>query len=123
MKAEETDLVDGVDDTHALFLAPVEIQMPSGELPVARDGTMGGVPSYQADPPKPHHASSTENPFFGSERPCGCPGNEVCPHGTPALLMGLAPTTRDEYLGLSRDNPPTLQATKPAAKKKAAAKR
>ncbi len=35
-------------------------------------------------------------------RPCGCPGNEICLHGTPAVLMGIEPTHRDEYLGISR---------------------
>lgn len=29
------------------------IVMPAGELPVVRDGTVGGIPAYEADPPAP----------------------------------------------------------------------
>ncbi len=73
-------------ETHPLLLPEVPIVMPSGEIPIARDGTIGGIQAYEAD----------------RARPCGCPGNEVCLHGTPALLMGLEPTTRDDYLGIRR---------------------
>ena len=75
-------------DTHPLTLPDTPIVMPAGELPVVREGTVGGIPAYEADQPK---------------RPCGCPGNDVCLHGTPAILIGLEPTTRDDYLGIPRD--------------------
>lgn len=37
------------NDFHPL-IAPVDtLVMPTGELPVVRDGTVGGVPSYEDD--------------------------------------------------------------------------
>lgn len=40
------------NETHALILPEVPIVMPSGELPVVRAGTVGGIPAYEADPLK-----------------------------------------------------------------------
>lgn len=75
------------EEFHPLVLPDAPIVMPTGALlPVVREGTVGGIPAYEAD----------------QGRPCGCPGNEVCLHGTPALLMDLEPTTRDVYLGIPR---------------------
>lgn len=97
------------NETHALVLPEVSIVMPTGALPVVREGTVGGIPAYEADPPK---------------RPCGCQGNEVCLHGTPAILMLVEPTTRDEYLGIPRDTTPiTFAPAVKKAKKKAPAKK
>ena len=36
------------DETHPLVLPDQPIVMPT-ELPVARDGTIGGIPAYEAD--------------------------------------------------------------------------
>ena len=51
MKAKEPD--PPIDEMHALLLPDVEIVMPSGDTPVVRDGTRGGIPAYEADLPKP----------------------------------------------------------------------
>ncbi len=42
---------DAIDETHSLMLPEVPIVMPAGALPVVRDGTMSGVPAYEAGPP------------------------------------------------------------------------
>ena len=42
--------MDDVDDeTHPLVLPEVPIVMPDGELPVVREGTIGGMPAYEAE--------------------------------------------------------------------------
>ncbi len=40
---------DVENETHPLLLPDTPIVMPSGEIPVARDGTIGGIPAYEAD--------------------------------------------------------------------------
>lgn len=73
------------DETHPLFLPDVPLVMPKGELPVVREGTIGGIPAYKADPPK---------------RSCGCPdAGHVCLH-TPIDDVDYSGF---EWLGISRE--------------------
>lgn len=37
------------EEFHPLVLPDVPIVMPAGALPVVRDGTVGGIPAYEAD--------------------------------------------------------------------------
>lgn len=37
------------DETHPLVLLEVPIVMPVGALPIVREGTLGGIPAYEAD--------------------------------------------------------------------------
>ena len=47
MSRDESPDDEAGTDTHALYLAPVEIQMPKdGVIPVVRPGTMGGTPNH-----------------------------------------------------------------------------
>lgn len=67
--------MDDVDDeTHPLILPDVPIVMPKGELPVVREGTIGGIPAYEAERPK---------------KGCGC-SDEPCLHGIPEHTPGIA---------------------------------
>ena len=43
MPADDVD-----DETHPLILTDVPIVMPSGDLPVVREGTIAGIPAYEA---------------------------------------------------------------------------
>ena len=44
MPADDVD-----DETHPLILTEVPIVMPSRDLPVVREGTIAGIPAYEAD--------------------------------------------------------------------------
>lgn len=46
MSADETNVEEEI---HPLILPDVPIVMPKGELPVERDGTIGGIPAYEGD--------------------------------------------------------------------------
>lgn len=74
-------MTDDPEELHPLILPDVPIVMPQGELPVAREGTIGGIPAYEADVLKS----------------CGCPEGKVCLH-TP-----LFDVSGCEWLGIPRE--------------------
>lgn len=43
---------DDPEELHPLILPDVPIVMPQGELPVVREGTIGGIPAYEPDEPR-----------------------------------------------------------------------
>lgn len=55
------------NETHALVLPEVSIVMPTGALPVVREGTVGGIPAYEADPPKTVPVMPNVHPTFHSD--------------------------------------------------------
>ena len=81
------------DEFHALVLSEVPLVMPNGELPVIREGTIGGIPAYEADPPKLKPAKLVKKrgvlngliPFAlaGWFSACGTVAQPVSPSPTP----------------------------------------